>query len=90
MRTKTADVKCNFRTRYENNLLCSLGCSDEDTQEHILKCKPLLDKLETKDENGSIQPEDIYAESKQHAAVSLYVKLFDIRNDLYTSNICHQ
>ena len=41
MRTRMYPVKCNFKNQYQKNLLCDLCKIEEDSQEHLLKCKVL-------------------------------------------------
>ena len=36
-------MKKNFSTWYKPNLSCALGCSEEDSQSHVINCKPILD-----------------------------------------------
>ena len=38
-------IKKNFSTWYKPNLSCALGCSEEDSQSHVLDCKPILEQL---------------------------------------------
>ena len=41
MRTRMYPVKCNFKNQYGDLLLCDLCKLEEDSQEHLLKCKIL-------------------------------------------------
>ena len=41
------NVKGNFSRQYQNNLQCELGCSLDQTQEH-LQCKPIIKNPEDK------------------------------------------
>ena len=41
IQTRMYPVKCNFKNQYKNNLLCHLCKMEDDTQEHLLKCKVL-------------------------------------------------
>ena len=86
LRTRTTEVKCNFKTKFKENLLCILGCSEEDTQEHLLQCKYIIENLiDTQQERKNIKYEDLFNDKKQQAAVKLFSKLFDIRTDLISS-----
>ena len=76
LRSRTTNVKCNFKTQFKGNLKCSSGCLEEETQQHILQCKPLLDKIEENQEVATVVYEDIFDENKQLDAVILYSKLF--------------
>ena len=81
LRSETTDVKHNLKTKFKDDLSCSLGCSEEETQEHLLHCKPLYDKLSDEQQN-IVEYNDIFNDKKQSAAVKLFLKLFDIRNNL--------
>ena len=41
MRSRVTDVKINYRGKYEN-LECDLCNEEEESQEHILKCKEIM------------------------------------------------
>ena len=41
MRTRMYQVKSSFKKQYGDNLMCDLCKINEDTQEHLLKCKVL-------------------------------------------------
>ena len=66
-------------------LNCSLGCSEDETQKHLLQCKPLLDKIGDNFEAVTVVYDDIFDRKKQLNAVKLYSKLLDIREDLLSS-----
>ena len=81
LRSETTDVKLNFKTKFKDDLSCSLGCSEDETQEHLLHCKPLNDKLSDEQQQNIVEYNDIFDDKKQPAAVMLFMKLFDIRNN---------
>ena len=56
LRTRMASFKANFK-KGNVNLLC-LNCGDEDRQEHILSCDPIVTKFP---ESKSIQFKTIYS-----------------------------
>ena len=37
LRTYTYDCKANFKNKFQSDIKC-INCSDEDTQEHLLRC----------------------------------------------------
>ena len=39
------NVKCNFRGIY-NNLNCRFNCLEEETQQHILNCDKIREKID--------------------------------------------
>ena len=46
MRTRMVMVKCNYRRKYEGNLLCTLcDTQAEESQEHLLICSALLEDI---------------------------------------------
>ena len=83
LRTRTTDLKCNFKTQFKENLHCSLGCFEEETQQHLLSCKPIIDKLPLR--QGVIAYEDIFDSPKQLDAVNWFSKLFEVREELLSS-----
>ena len=44
-RTRMFNVRNNFRNHYKTNLLCPLCSEEEDSQEHLLKCKIIVEEL---------------------------------------------
>ena len=44
LRSRTLELKSNFKKKYNNNLKCSIkDCYSEESQEHLLfECKPIL------------------------------------------------
>ena len=64
---------------YKANLKCSLGCSEEDTLEHIYIC-PVLDQHV---KSTDIRISDIYTEAKkQKIAVSEFIYRENMRSVL--------
>ena len=48
LRSRMTKVKKNFSNQFNNNLLCKLGCSDMDSQVHLLECIYIQDKMKDK------------------------------------------
>ena len=89
LRSRTIDVKMNFKTKYFNNTECSLnGCTQDESQEHIFQnCSPLLQKLDIKYKKFNIKYEDIFRNTRrQIQAVQLFDKLMEIRSKLLTTS----
>ena len=90
LRSRNINVKANFKTKFTFNdipkLECSIdGCDEQENQQHILKCKPLLAKLNTIQKTlvNKIKYEDIYSEvKKQKIVTDLFIALLDIKDDL--------
>ena len=62
-----------------------LDCSDEETQKHLLQWKPILDKIGENFEAVTVVYDDIFDRKKQLNAVKFYSKLFEIREDMLSS-----
>ena len=81
-RSRNIDVKSNFKKKFTfnniENLQCSLeNCYEEENQEHILKCKTLLEKLdtETKSKIDDIKYQDIFSNTKkQKKVITILIK----------------
>ena len=59
-RTRMSDVKINFSSQYEN-LNCSLGCDEIESQEHIINC----DKIGSNLNNNEVVYQDIFSNDIQ-------------------------
>ena len=89
-RSRNIDVKSNFKKKYTFNnieyLQCSLNnCLAEETQEHLLQCQPLIDKLDTKTSQSikNVKYQDIFSNTKkQKKVIEVLIRLLDIRNSL--------
>ena len=84
LRSRNIDVKSNFKRKYTFNnvekLERSLGCQVDEDQQHILKCKPLIEKL---NENSNVSYNDIFSTvKKQKLATERFISLLDIRSQL--------
>ena len=89
-RSRSVNVKCNFRNKYLNNLLCPLCLEEEDDQPHLLECAELRKMFNTEDisRNKSVY-QDIFADhTKQKEITHLLSKLIDVRNELLDKNLC--
>ena len=58
LRTRMFNVRNNFRNQYETNLLCPLCRVKEDSQEHLLECRMILNKVNC----GDCRYEDIFSD----------------------------
>ena len=79
-------VKTNFSSWYKSDLSCPFKCvNSQDTQEHILLCKPLLDDLpqEKRDAALLLNYNDIYGNTNQQIdAVKVFSGLLETREEL--------
>ena len=70
-RTRMLDVKENFRNRYSNEraqTTCALGCTEPDTQQHLLFCK-ILDNHNMIEKNEQPKYQDLFSENSQKQLV---------------------
>ena len=84
-RTRTYLVKNNFRNNYKNtNILCPVCEKHDDTQEHIFRCRTVVEKYEG---DISCTAEDTFSNDMDtlYNVAKTLKKLDEIRNEL-TSN----
>ena len=85
IRSRALDCKMNFKSRYRNeHLLCILCSEQSDTQQHILICKALQTDL-VRDEivDNKISYADIFASpQKQKVVTTVFAKLLVIREKM--------
>ena len=88
LRSRNLDFKSNFKTKFTFNnvekLECPLrGCAEIDEQQHILKCKLIIDKLENPHLLSKFKYDNIFSdERKQSRITKLFIVLMEIRTDL--------
>ena len=78
-------IKKNFSSWYKPNLSCLFTCSAEDSQPHLLSCKPILDLLTPQElaTTYTVKYDDIYGcLERQKVAVTVFSRLLDIRERL--------
>ena len=81
MRSRTNDLKWNYKEKYKNNLNCSLcrKCFKE-SESHLLQCEELTSEPEISNEIKKIEYMDIYGTLKdQIQAVKVWKGIFKIR-----------
>ena len=86
LRSKTVDVKINFKTKYANSLTCPLnGCNQEDSQEHIFEsCEELLKRSK----NDKVKHKQIFSNTKnQFKAVKNFKSLMEMREKLLSEDL---
>ena len=90
LRSRYINVKANFSSKYQHNMLCPLCLSSVDDQPHILECSVLKRKFESTETNADRNVyNDIFAEpAKQKGITHLFVQLLKIRNSLVDENLC--
>ena len=91
-RSRNLEVKENFKTQFTANndaskLQCKVdGCNEIEDQQHILKCQPILKKLDKNVPVENISYNDIFSTpKKQQKVTKLIIKLLDIRESILNS-----
>ena len=89
LRSRMINVKNNFSSKFQNNLLCPLCENERDDQPHVLECTELQSIFNTKElSNGKVKHDDIFgAVDKQKEATQLFLQLLNIRNELVDENL---
>ena len=88
LRSRNINVKDNFKTKFTHNnttnLQCSIDtCFEIENQQHILKCKPVIAKMNKNYDLANISYNDIFSNlKKQKKVTEIFVNLLDIRNTL--------
>jgi predicted XRE-type DNA-binding protein len=82
LRSRNILVKDNFSGMFTDTI-CSLGCLERETQQHILECKPLVEKSNLRTVLQSMQYSDIFgSEKRQKIAILVFAELLKIRDEL--------
>ena len=84
LRSRTLDVKVNFRGQHLNNILCiSCGLVPE-SQSHLLQCPQLVSRLNyLSDKTSNMNELDIYGDTEsQKRIVNIYSDILEIREKL--------
>ena len=76
------NFKCNFKNG-SADILCPLGCQEEDLQENILKCRVILNNITSIASSGVIYT-DIFSKQVQKIKVTIELlqKAFKVRENL--------
>ena len=88
LRSRNIDVKSNYKTKFTKhnveNLECSIvGCFDTEDQQHLLKCKPILQRFHRIQNLKNVSYKDIFSSvQKQKKITDLYINLLDIRKKI--------
>ena len=80
--SRNTPVKGNFKNMQTDNM-CSLGCPEIETQQHLLGCLPILKKTNLTSVVKSVNYGDLFGSLKtQKIAVTVFKDLLKIRNEL--------
>ena len=84
LRSETTELKSNFKTKYNNNVKCSInGCDSEEKQEHIFSnCDYLRHKVPNED--PKVKYQDIYfsLSKKQYKVTKIFIELMNERENI--------
>ena len=76
-------VKQNFSTQFNQNLLCILGCNEEETQQHLLDCKNILDRLNNKYILSECEYSDLFGNIKEQVQITkIFSEILQIRKEI--------
>ena len=81
MRCRVNDLKSNYKSKYQNNMKCSLCSSNEEESEvHLLRCDNIITEQDVKHDINEVEYLDIFSDlKKQIRAVKLWKRIFRIR-----------
>ena len=83
LRSRMTNVKKNFSNQFRSNLTCMLGCNEIESQEHLLDCIFIQDKLEDKYKLVESEYSDLFGTVKQQCEiVKIFSEIFEIRQIL--------
>ena len=83
LRSRMVQVKRNFIGKFRQDLLCSLGCVVEETQDHLLDCKLLIDKMKDISILAEVETSDLFGTVQEQLAVTrCFSEILHIRENL--------
>ena len=89
LRTRSIDVKRNYKNKFKFNMQCRLCDDDKDieSEEHYLTCIKILQNIDNKNELLGVKYEHIFSEDleKQISITKIFDKIFKIRTKLLNS-----
>ena len=89
LRSRSINVKWNFKSKYSNNLQCPLCEASKDDQPHLLECPELRKRFKTNEvSNKTCKYEDIFSDhQKQKEVTHQIMKLMKIREQMVNNNL---
>jgi hypothetical protein len=90
LRSRSVDCRMNFKQKYRNqDLQCPYSGDHLDSQQEILQCRAIIEKLNTEDiAQSDVEYEDIFRnDQKQKAIVTLFKRALEIRKKLIDENL---
>ena len=90
LRTRTVDVKTNYRNKYKLNMYCRLckDTSEEESERHLLKCKNIIDNIDSNIDISTAKYESIFSENieDQVSITKIYRAIFKTQAKLLQEN----
>ena len=87
LRNSMIDVKENFQSGQENNMWCRTCYLFKETQQHLVQCSPIRDKLEGLVKFNQLDYNMIFKTVKsQEYFAKMYTLILDARRDIISSN----
>ena len=76
-------VKQNFPTQFSQNPLCTLGCTQKETQQHLLECQFILYKINDKYIRAECKYNDLFGNiTDQIKIAKIFSEIFQLRNEI--------
>ena len=88
LRTRSVDVKTNYKSIYTFNMQCRLCEKDEDSERHYLECEKILNKIDPSIDLNTAKYENIFGSNieEQINITRIFGQIFKIRSkDLHKS-----
>ena len=84
LRTRSVDVKTNYRNMYQFNMQCRLCEKYEDSERHYLECEKILNNIEFNSDLTNIKYEDIFSTDIQEQinVTKIFDQIFKLRRKL--------
>ena len=80
------DIKSNFKSMYKDDPLCELCQCEEETSNHLIECKAVLDDINIGEAARKVRNDDIFKDiTKQVKAVKVWKEILKMR-EKKTSN----
>ena len=89
LRTRSVDVKTNYKSIYTFNMQCRLCEKDEDSERHYLKCDKISNKIDPSIDLNQAKYENIFSSNieEQINITRIFDQIFKIRSrELHKSN----
>ena len=84
LRTRSVDVKMNYKNMYKLHIQCRLCQKDEDSEKHYLKCEMVLRNIDPSIDLTTANYDDIFSSDTQDQIkiTNIYDQIFKIRSKL--------